>query len=181
MLSRPTIAIGFLMLISGFASPVPTPDLQNKALVRREMIAFNPQYIALMASRYRALKGLEQQVKKREAEFHDVSAKSGIGNTAGRGRGGPPNRSASTRSSFQSSASGHVSPDGFGPLQILVYGSRAQAERDSGVYLKSFGFIAESMFSFTPECRSLSSRNCLHVPPDSPLHQLEILIVIVCS
>jgi hypothetical protein len=33
---------------------------------------------------------------------------------------------------------------------------QAQAERDSGVGLKLFGFIAESMFTFIPESRSRS-------------------------
>src|ERR1700721_2555163 len=33
-----------------------------------------------------------------------------MGNTAGRGRGGPPNKAASSRSSSQSSPSGHVTP-----------------------------------------------------------------------
>jgi hypothetical protein len=36
---------------------------------------------------------------------------------------------------------------------------RAQAERDSGIGLKLFGFIAESVFTFIPECCSRSSRN----------------------
>ncbi len=45
---------------------------------------------------------------------------------------------------------------------------RAQAERDSGGGLKLFGFIAESVFGFIPEQRSESSRNRVHVPPDSP-------------
>src|SRR5580704_11752442 len=54
---------------------------------------------------------------------------------------------------------------------------RVQAERDSGIGLKLFGFIAESVFTFIPEScsrspreqRSESSRNRVHVPPDSPL------------
>ena len=36
-----------------------------------------------------------------------------------------------------------------------------EAERDSGVGLKLFGFIAESVFAFIPESRSGSSRNAL--------------------
>jgi hypothetical protein len=34
---------------------------------------------------------------------------------------------------------------------------RAQAERGSGISLKLFGFIAESVFTFIPESRSRSS------------------------
>jgi hypothetical protein len=44
-----------------------------------------------------------------------------------------------------------------------------EAERDSGVGLKLFGFVAESVFGFIPECRSASSRNRVHLAPDSPL------------
>jgi hypothetical protein len=44
----------------------------------------------------------------------------------------------------------------------------AQAERDSGIGLKLFGFIAESVFAFIPEPRSESSRNRVHVRPESP-------------
>jgi hypothetical protein len=36
---------------------------------------------------------------------------------------------------------------------------RVQAERDSGVGLKLFGFIEESVFTFIPESCSGSSRN----------------------
>jgi hypothetical protein len=36
---------------------------------------------------------------------------------------------------------------------------RAQAERDSGIGLKLFGFIAESVFTFIPESCSHSPRN----------------------
>jgi hypothetical protein len=36
---------------------------------------------------------------------------------------------------------------------------RAQAERDSGIDLKLFGFIAESVFTFIPESCSRSPRN----------------------
>jgi len=42
---------------------------------------------------------------------------------------------------------------------------RAQAERDSGVGLKLFGFIAESVFTFIPEPRSCSSRNSVRNHP----------------
>jgi len=38
------------------------------------------------------------------------SAKSGIGTAAGRVRGGPPNKAASSRFSSQSSPSGHLTP-----------------------------------------------------------------------
>ncbi len=67
------IAAIFQTLVMTLAAQIPTPDLQNKALVRREMMAFNPSYVAQMLPRYRALKELEQQVMKREAELHDVS------------------------------------------------------------------------------------------------------------
>ncbi len=67
------IAAIFLTTIMSLAAQIPTPDLQNKALVRREMIAFNPRYLTLMDSRSRALRELEQQVMKREAEMRDVS------------------------------------------------------------------------------------------------------------
>jgi hypothetical protein len=57
-----------------------------------------------------------------------------------------------------------------------------QAERGSGVGLKMFGFIAESMFTFIPESpfelipeqRSESSRNRVHLPPDSPYSQVKV-------
>ncbi|MGA2133529.1 MAG: hypothetical protein ABSH50_14640 [Bryobacteraceae bacterium] len=55
------------------AAQIPTPDLQNKATVRREMMAFNPRYFMLMGPRYRALRELEHQVIEREAELRDVS------------------------------------------------------------------------------------------------------------
>ena len=43
----------------------------------------------------------------------------------------------------------------------------AQAERDSGMGLKLFGFIAESVFAFIPEPRSESSRNAVRNHPES--------------
>ena len=42
---------------------------------------------------------------------------------------------------------------------------RAQAERDSGVGLKLFGFIADSAFTFIPEYCSRSSRNSVRNHP----------------
>jgi hypothetical protein len=42
---------------------------------------------------------------------------------------------------------------------------RVQAERDSGFGLKLFGFIAESVFTFIPECCSRSSRNSVRNHP----------------
>jgi hypothetical protein len=42
---------------------------------------------------------------------------------------------------------------------------RAQVERDSGVGLKLFGFIAESVFTFIPESCSLSPRNSVRNHP----------------
>jgi hypothetical protein len=42
---------------------------------------------------------------------------------------------------------------------------RAQAERDSGIGLKLFGFIAESLFTFIPESRSRSPRNSVRNHP----------------
>ncbi len=67
--------IGALLLTSimSLVAQIPTPDLQNRALVRREMMIFRPSYVTLMLPRYRALKELEQQVMKREAEMRDVS------------------------------------------------------------------------------------------------------------
>ena len=42
---------------------------------------------------------------------------------------------------------------------------RVQAERDSGVGLKLFGFMAESVFTFIPESCSCSSRNSVRNHP----------------
>ena len=42
---------------------------------------------------------------------------------------------------------------------------RVQAERDSGVGLKLFGFIAESVFTFNPEPCSCLSRNSVRNHP----------------
>jgi hypothetical protein len=42
---------------------------------------------------------------------------------------------------------------------------RGQAERDSGIGLKLFGFIAESVFTFIPECCSRSSQNSVRNHP----------------
>jgi hypothetical protein len=42
---------------------------------------------------------------------------------------------------------------------------RAQAERGSGIGLKLFGFIAESVFTFIPESCSGSSRNSVRNHP----------------
>jgi hypothetical protein len=42
---------------------------------------------------------------------------------------------------------------------------RVQAERDSGVSLKLFGFIAESVFTFIPEYCSDSSRKSVRNHP----------------
>ena len=41
---------------------------------------------------------------------------------------------------------------------------RDQAERGSGIGLKLFGFIAESVFTIIPESRSGSSRNTVRLP-----------------
>jgi hypothetical protein len=42
---------------------------------------------------------------------------------------------------------------------------RTQAERDSGIVLKLFGFIAESVFTFIPESCSGSPRNAVRNHP----------------
>jgi hypothetical protein len=63
----------FLTSIASLHAQIPTPDLQNKAMVRREMMAFNPQYLTLMGPRSRALRELERQVMKREEEMGDLS------------------------------------------------------------------------------------------------------------
>ena len=42
---------------------------------------------------------------------------------------------------------------------------RAQAERGSGIGLKLFGFIAESVFTFIPESCSRSPRNSVRNHP----------------
>ncbi len=42
---------------------------------------------------------------------------------------------------------------------------RDQAERDSGIGLKLFGFIAEPVFTFIPESCSRSSRNSVRNHP----------------
>jgi hypothetical protein len=42
---------------------------------------------------------------------------------------------------------------------------RAQAEHDSGIGLKLFGCIAESVFTFIPESCSGSSRNAVQNHP----------------
>jgi hypothetical protein len=42
---------------------------------------------------------------------------------------------------------------------------RAQAERGSGIGLKLFGFIAESVFTFIPEYCSRSPRNSVRNHP----------------
>lgn len=70
---RILIATAFLTSRISLPGPIPTPDLQNKAMVRREMMIFNPRYLTLMAPRFRALRELQQQVMKREAEMRDVS------------------------------------------------------------------------------------------------------------
>jgi hypothetical protein len=67
------IAAIFLTSIMSLAAHIPTPDLQNKAMVRHEMMVFNPRYLTLMGPRFRALRELQQQVMKREAEVRDVS------------------------------------------------------------------------------------------------------------
>jgi hypothetical protein len=63
----------YLASLPNLHAQIPTPDLQNKALVRREMMAFNPHYLTLMGPRLRALRELEQQIMRREAEMRDVS------------------------------------------------------------------------------------------------------------
>ena len=67
------LAAILLRSIISLAAQIPTPDLRNKAMVRHEMTTFNPDYLALMGPRFRALRELEQQVMKREAEMRDVS------------------------------------------------------------------------------------------------------------
>src|SRR5260370_28144943 len=42
---------------------------------------------------------------------------------------------------------------------------RAQAEQDSGVSQKVFGFSPESVFAFIPECCSESARNPVRLHP----------------
>jgi hypothetical protein len=49
-----------------------------------------------------------------------------------------------------------------------VSGDSGEAERGSGIGLKLLRFIAELVFAFIPECRSTSSRNRVHLAPDSP-------------
>ena len=41
----------------------------------------------------------------------------------------------------------------------------------AAIGLKLFGFIAESVFAFFPEYRSASSRNRVHLAPDSPVER----------
>jgi hypothetical protein len=59
---------------------------------------------------------------------------------------------------------------------------RAQAERDSGIGLKLFGFIAESVFTFIPESCSRSPRNSVRNHPGIAFtfpripHSIEVLI-----
>ncbi len=67
------ISAVILASITSVAAQIPRPDLENKATVRREMLEFNPRYITLMGPRFRALKDLEREVLKREAEMRDVS------------------------------------------------------------------------------------------------------------
>ena len=55
--------------------------------------------------------------------------------------------------------------------QLLVtsgLGQSGEAERGSGTGLKLFGFTPESAFTFIPDNCSESSRNRVHVPPESP-------------
>jgi len=52
------LAAMFLTSIIPLAAKIPTPDLQNGAMVRREMTAFNPRYLALMRTRSGALREL---------------------------------------------------------------------------------------------------------------------------
>jgi hypothetical protein len=54
------IAAIFLTSVMTLAQ-IRTLDLQNKAMVRREMMAFNPRYPAPMLPRYRALQELEHR------------------------------------------------------------------------------------------------------------------------
>ena len=74
---RIPVAVGLAALfpasIMTLAAQIQAPDLHNKVTVRREMMAFNPRYLALVGPRFRALRELEQQVMKREAEMRDVS------------------------------------------------------------------------------------------------------------
>ena len=72
LLAAGTAAI-FLSSIPSLHAQISTPDLQNKAMVRREMMAFNPRYLTLMSPRSRALRELERQPMKRETEMGDVS------------------------------------------------------------------------------------------------------------
>src|SRR5580700_9423195 len=52
------------------------------------------------------------------------------------------------------------------PAPLSLWKSfRAQAERDSGIGLKLFGFIAESVFTFIPEHCSSSTRNTVRDHP----------------
>lgn len=67
------LAAVFLTSSIPLGAQIATPDLQNGAMIRREMTAFNPRYLALMRPRSGALRELEQQVMKREAEMLDVS------------------------------------------------------------------------------------------------------------
>jgi hypothetical protein len=67
------IVVILLTPMMSLAAQITTADLQNKALVRREMMSFNPRYLTLMGPRSRALRELEKQVTKREAEMRNVS------------------------------------------------------------------------------------------------------------
>jgi hypothetical protein len=46
------IAAIFLTSIVSLAAQIPTPDLRNKAMVRRGMMAFNPRYLTLLGPRF---------------------------------------------------------------------------------------------------------------------------------
>ena len=72
MPKRVLIAIAFAVTI-GAGAQVRSPDLENAAMVRREMTTFNPQYVLLMGPRLHSLEELERQVIEREAAMRDVS------------------------------------------------------------------------------------------------------------
>jgi hypothetical protein len=64
-------------------------------------------------------------------------------------------------------------------------GDSGEAERCSGIGLKLFGFIPGTgvhlhtgiLFGIIPECRSQSSRNRVHLTPDSPTTVIILLKV----
>lgn len=67
------LAVIAFVVTFNLSAQVSTPDLQSAAMVRKDMIAFNPQYVSLMEPRVRSLEEMEKQVREREAAMRDVS------------------------------------------------------------------------------------------------------------